>query len=242
MKIIRIKLDQKEKDELKKIQKVSSDYRSERALAVLHCANGKKLTWIAKAIDRSYNTVRSWVQDYIKYGIEGLSRSFSPGRPKDLREHLAERIEHYFQHSPCDFGWGEGIWNVKVIIAQYEKETGHNLGESTVFRCLSELGYSYKRAKKTVPKQAPGKEEKLKRLQEITRELAQIQSQSEVEIFFLDESHFTTDPYIAQGWHKRGVPFFPGDAKNSKVDHNIWGIRYKGRYILLEERSYRQQR
>ena len=240
MKIVRIFLDEEQRSKLNSLQK-GSDYRSERALAVLHCADGKRLKWISEALHRSMNTIRSWVHGYIQHGIGGLDRDYSPGRPRDLRERLADRIKEYFQKSPADYGWGEEVWSEKVIAAQFKKETGHDLGEATVYRCLSEMGYSYKRAKKTVPQQAPTKEEKLERIKEIAREIIEMQTSEEVEVFYLDESHFSTEPYVTRGWHPKGVPFFPQDAQNEKINHNFWGIRYQQRYILLDEYTYRER-
>jgi len=97
------------------------------------------------------------------------------------------------------------------------------------------VGYSFKRAKKRVPPNAPTKEEKLARVQEIAREISELKATDDVEIVFLDESHFSTDPYVARGWHKRGEPFFPPDTIQAGERHDTSGIRRDNRLILLEE-------
>jgi len=237
MKIVRIPLNEAEMKELKKLQR-GTGYLSERANAVLLCSEGRKLNWISDTMHRSMNTIRSWIHGYIKHGIKGLERDYSPGRPKNLRETLANHITEYFLKSPSDYGWGEEVWTEKVIVAQFQRETGISLGESTVYRCLRDMGYSYKRAKKTVPSQAPSKAEKLKRVKEIAKEILALECTDDAEIYFQDESHFSTDPYVTRGWHPKGVPFFPTDAQNAQVNHNLWCIRSKGRYILLDECTY----
>jgi len=52
---------------------------------------------------------------------------------------------------------------------------------------------------------------------------------------FLDESHFSTDPYATRGWRKRGKPFFPEDSIKERKMHYLWGIRAGKRFLLLEE-------
>jgi len=235
MKIIKIDLSGEEKRQLEEVRRTPSDYRAERALAVLHCADGQKATWIAQAIGRTIGTICSWLHAYEARQLDGLKRDYSPGRPSFRRQTLLPRIEEYLKLSPRDFGWGEDVWSVKVIKAQFQKEAGRELGDSTITRALREGGYSFKRAKKCVPPNAPTKEEKLARVQEIAREISELKATDDVEIVFLDESHFSTDPYVARGWHKRGEPFFPPDTIQTGERHDIWGIRCGKRLILLEE-------
>ena len=68
---------------------------------------------------------------------------------------------------------------------------------------------------------APSKEEKLQRVQEIASEIAGLRCNGDVEVMFLDESHFSTDPYVVRGWSKRGQPFFPPDSDKTRELHDI---------------------
>jgi len=241
MKILRLDLTELERQQLEDIRRSSSDYRAERALAVLHCVEGKKATWIAGALGRTIGTVCSWLRAYREKGVAGLGREYSPGRPSARRELLLPKLEEYLKLSPRDFGWGEDVWSVKVIIAQYQKETGVRISASTVTRALCDGGYSFKRAKKRVPPNAPSKEEKLACVQEIAGEIAKLKATDDVEVIFLDESHFSTEPYVTRGWHRRGEPFFPPDSGKAGECLHIWGIRRNDRFILLEERKYRKR-
>ena len=240
MKIIKIDLSTEERKILEKLRRNSSDYRSERALAVLHCAKGRKATWIANALGRTIGTVCTWLHAYETEGINGLNRNYSPGRPSFRAKALSPRINEYLKVSPREFGWGESVWSVKVIKAQLKKETGRMVSDSSVLRALQDYGYSFKRAKKRVPADAPSKEEKLIRIKEIAAEISALKTTEDVEVMFLDESHFSTDPYVVRGWHKRGKPFFPPYSEETGEYHNIWGLRHENKFILLEERKYRQ--
>ena len=80
-------------------------------------------------------------------------------------------------------------------MAQFHKETAISLSYHTVYRALHDAGYSCKRAKKTPPVTAPSKEEKIEMVNEIISKINNLNNLDDVEIAFLDESHFTTDPY-----------------------------------------------
>jgi len=72
-------------------------------------------------LKRSSQSIRSWLHAYNKHGIEGLNRNFSPGRPNFRKEVLIPKITEYFTKSPRNYGWGEDVWTVKVLIAEIEK-------------------------------------------------------------------------------------------------------------------------
>jgi transposase len=235
MKTINIKLSSKERKELLKIRQKSTDYRNERALAVLHCDSGKRPCQIAALLMRSSQTICQWLNSYKQNGIKGLDKKFSPGRPSLRKTELIPRLSIYLASSPRDFGWYEDIWSVKVIMAQFKKETGRSICRHTVIRALSDAGYSSKRGKKTTPIHAPSKEEKLKKVRQIAAEINALKETENVEVMFLDESHFSTEPYVIRGWSKKGEPFFPPDSQKERKLHYIWGIRTQKRYYLLEE-------
>jgi len=107
--------------ELEGLRRKYNDYRSERALAVLHCSDGLTATRISEILRRTIQTICTWLHAYEENGINGLSRNFSPGRPNLRRTKLLPRLEEYLQRSPRDYGWGEDVWSTKVMIAQYHR-------------------------------------------------------------------------------------------------------------------------
>jgi len=235
MKTIRIQITEEERKALMLLRQKSGDYRSERALAVLHCADGKHPGQIADMLKRSSQAVCQWLHVYQKDGLAGLDKEYSPGRPSIRKTKLIPKLEEYLFKSPRDFGWGEDVWSVKVLMSQFKKENGFSISRYTVIRALYDEGFTVKRAKKTTPEHAPSKEEKLKRVQEIADEIAKLRNEQDVEVMFLDESHFSTDPYVIRGWSKRGQPFFPSNTDETRRMHDIWGIRTGRRWFLLEK-------
>lgn len=242
MKRLEVKLDEAEQKRLEALRRKYDDYRSERALAILHCAEGMSARKIAAVLLRTEQTVRSWLASYMKEGIAGLSRTYSSGRPSLRAAKFTPRMEEYLSKSPTDYGWGEETWSIKVLIAQYEKETGVKISEDSVERALKDADYSFKRAKLKTPDNSPSKEEKLEKVREIAAEIIELKATKELEVVFLDESHFSTEPYVARGWHKRGKPFFPGDSEKEKGLHNIWRVRTGETVFLLEKFEPGQRR
>jgi len=235
MKTIRIELTNDERTELVNLRNKSGDYRSERALAVLHCADGKRPCQIAEMLKRSSQCICQWLNAYKSERAAGLQKDFSPGRPSKRKMNLIPRLNEYLSKSPRNFGWGEDVWTVKVIQAQFQKESGAKISRFTVIRALEDAGFTAKRAKKAVPLNAPSKKEKLAKVQEIAEEIRRLKLEQDVEVMFLDESHFSTEPYIIRGWSRKGQPFFPQDTFQTRRLYDIWGIRAGNEWFLLEK-------
>ncbi len=235
MKIVKLELSRTERKRLEELQVNGSNQMRERSLALLHCAAGKKITWIAEALNRRHLTIRSWIKAFRENGISGLERSYSPGRPSYRQKELLPRLTEYLERSPRDYGWAEDLWSIKTINAQFEKDFGRQFGGSTIERLLKDAGYSYKRAKKTVPVSAPSKEEKLSRVKEIANEVLELAGTNDIEVVYLDESHFSNEPYVVRGWHKKGQPFSPADAEKQSGVIHFRGLRAKDKIFLLEK-------
>lgn len=233
--MIRIELTAAEKLELYKIRRSTNDYRSERALCVIMNSEGSKIKDIANNLKRSYFTIRNWVLSFKNDRISGLERSYSPGRPSDSREELKSFLNVWLDESPEKYGFIQNCWNKKLIINLYEQETGKTISEDTAERALRDEGYSYKRPKKSTPIHSPSKEEKTARIYEIIKDLKELLTKGETEIFSIDESHFSTEPYLIKGWFKKGRHFFPTDTKTKAKLHDIWRIESEDKIIQLEK-------
>lgn len=57
-------------------------------------ADGQSVADISSSLRRNPHTVRDWLKRYKSFGLSGLSRKFSPGRP-DNKKKVKERIKKY---------------------------------------------------------------------------------------------------------------------------------------------------
>lgn len=235
--MLRLILSKKQLRELRIVRRSTDNPRSERALAVLLNSEGKSAKEISALLKRHYHTVKDWLNRYKKHGILGLSRTYSPGRPSTRSEKLIPLMQKWLKQSPNNYGYQTGLWTVRLIIEEYRKVTGDKISEDTVERGLKDAGFSFKRPKKGLPQSAPSKAEKLKKIESIIKDIQLLikSSAKEVEVFTLDESHFSTEPYLIKGWYKKGEHFFYKDLQEERKLHNIWCIQSKKKTFLLEK-------
>jgi transposase len=240
MKIVKLLLTRQEREDLEYLQTNGSNLQRERSLAVLHCAAGKKLTWIAEALNRRILTIRTWLKSFRENGVAGLARTYSPGRPSFRKTALLPELRSCLSRPPREYGFFEDVWTLGLLKAHFKNKLGSDSSSSTITRLMRDNGYSFKRPKMAVPANAPSKEEKLRRVHEIAREILSMKGDRETITLFLDESHFSTEPYVIRGWHKKGEPFFPEDSAKEGKSFGVWRVQSGGQTFLLEKRGQRQ--
>lgn len=196
--MITIQLKEEAKRDIQKIKNTRSKH-SERALYVLLAATGMKVKNIAEKLNRHEHTVRTWLKAYISQGIKGLISKSPPGRTKVKGAQVEEEIEKILVKTPREFGYQEEGWTVRILIDYFSKKE-IIIKEDTVRRALRRKNWVYKRFAKSVPKNAPNKEEKQKRVGAL---IERIKSDKPDEIFFVDESNFKAGPYVQRGWFKK---------------------------------------
>lgn len=196
--MIRIQLDEEAKNTLQKIKNTRSN-QSERALYVLLSATGMKVKSIAEKLNRHEHTVRTWLKAYIVHGVSGLISKLPPGRTRIKGALVEEEIEKILVKTPREFDYQEEGWTVRIIIDYLLRKKIH-VKEDTVRRALRKKNWVYKRFAKSVPQNAPSKEEKQKRVVEL---IEKIDADKPDKIFFVDESNFKTGPYVQRGWFKK---------------------------------------
>lgn len=239
--MIRVHLTAEQTAELEKFRHQASSKDSEKALMVLLSADGKSVNDISTVLKRNPHTVRDWLKRYQRKGLSGLSREYSPGRPDDKRNKVKERIEEILHHPPSRYGYQDHVWTVPLIAYDIEKNSNISVSTDTVVRALKNSGYSYKRPSRTVPVTAPTKEEKLAVIAGLIEDIKTLTSSKDSVIYALDEAHFSTEPYLVQGWFKkRWPPWDTGFAKEGK-SHILWLLESDNAKILLEKVSQAKQ-
>ena len=170
---------------------------------------GHSVPQIAKRLERAEQTVRAWLKAYQREGIEGLSAAPRPGRPPLKGQALDQQLEILRNHSPADFGYLEAAWTVGLIrhqLASRQLEVsdstvrrqtyGGAVGSTNASpeRCLAASG-ARKKARVADPK-SPSL---------IVASISERRLKCPVEVFFVDETHFSDEPYLQRGWFRCGV-------------------------------------
>ncbi len=204
--MIKVSINKEQQKELKRFRSLASSKDSEKALMVLLSSEGKTVAQIAESLKRNPHTVRDWLKRYNKSGIKGLLRKYSPGRPDKKRSAVKEHIRKILVSSPVRHGCQDHVWSVPLITHDAAAKLNISVSSGTVNRALNSMGYSYKRPAKTMPACAPTKEEKVRRIKSMLKDIKAVVSKAETEIYVLDESHFSTRPYLVRGWFKKRQP------------------------------------
>jgi len=232
--MIRVQINQEERDLLQRFRGQSSSKNSEKALMVLLNADGESAVKISGRLNRNPHTVRFWLKRYLAEGVEGLQRKKASGRPSDKRKECIQVIKKVLPQSPQKFKYQDSVWSIPLI-RDYLK-TAHKIevSEDTLTRGLKDLGYSYKRPSKTVSPKAPSSEEKQEAVKTIIESIGKLLTEKSCEIFALDESHFSTEPYLVRGWFKKRWPPQDTEFQQKRKLHHVWMLKSKKEAFLLE--------
>lgn len=233
--MIRIKLDKKGRTELEKYRRQASSKNSEKGLMVIMSAGGARVNEIAQKMRRNPHTVRMWLTRYKDKGIEGFSRLYSHGRPSNLREGVKSCVEEILKSLPTEYGYHYSIWSVGLMVHHMKNKFNIKTSADTVERALKDMNYTCKRIAKTVSKNAPSKEEKAKQVTKMVNEILDLVKKKDCEIFALDESHFSTDPYVVRGWQKKRWAIENTMFNEKRKNHILWMLESSNKKILLEK-------
>ena len=233
--MIKVSIDTEQQKELERFRALASSKDSEKALMVLLSSEGRNVSQISKALKRNPHTVRDWLKRYNIDGIKGLGRKYSPGRPDEKRAKLKAHIKEILLDSPVKHGYQDHVWSVPLIVYDAASKLDLSISGDTVTRALKVMGYSYKRPSKTVPARAPTKNEKAEMVQTMIEGIKDILSKGETEIYALDESHFSTEPYLVRGWFKKRWPPQNRNKLQARKSHILWVLKSGDSEILLEE-------
>jgi len=233
--MIQVKLIDDVERKLEEYRGQASSKNSEKVLMVLMSNNGKSAVEISRILKRHPHTVRMWLKRYQQEGIKGLDRRYSPGRPKWLRKEIKICIEDILEKSPRDFGYHVGLWTVALMVHYLKTRKGLVVSEDTVERALKDMDFTYKRSALGVSINAPSGEEKAREVKRIVKEIRTLTQEKDCEIVALDESYFSTEPYVVRGWQKKRWPPKDTLSGDETATHVIWMLESQDKKILLEK-------
>ncbi|BCA96501.1 hypothetical protein TUM19329_28620 [Legionella antarctica] len=200
--MIRISLNEEERAALKRLRLERKSNIGERAHYVLLAASGMSAPEISRHLNRNIITIRLWLNRYVKQGLSGFTPRKPPGRPAKKAPLIETHLQELLSKSPQDYGYQEAGWQLNLLRDWFEKK-GCKACDNTLMKSLNMLGFVYKRFSKTMPQNAPTAAEKKIKIGGIVERIKKEPSE-DIEIFFVDESHFSNQPYVSCGWFKCG--------------------------------------
>jgi putative transposase len=175
-----------------------------RVQAVLLAKQGWTASQIAQSLGCSLRSVKNWVAQYNRGGLEALREQPRPGRPRSLAPEHYPRLKQRLDAPPTPED-GVCVLRAADIRRILEREFGATMGRQAVYDLLHRLGYS-----DLMPR--PHHEDANPEVQAFFKEIVVEQIDAiaadhpdqEVRVYFQDEARFGTQGTITRVWARRG--------------------------------------
>jgi transposase len=154
---LRLELSKEQKKELLLFMRRTRDkeeYR--RAYAVKQKIEGAPYRIIAKDIGVNYRNVYDWINNYRKFGLDGIRNKRKNGgrRPVISTAKNKEMIKDIvLNKSPRTFGYLKNTWSVRLLATYLSSLLGMNVSRSQTWRIIHDLGIVYKQPKLELKKE-----------------------------------------------------------------------------------------
>ena len=116
-----------------------------RVQGILMSLAGHTTGEIANHLKVHRSTVPLWIDQWNRYGPEGLWEGYRSGRPAGLSREERERLCDLLDSGPVAYGWETGIWTSPLVCQVIEAEFGPRYHAGHVRKLLQQLGYSVQR-------------------------------------------------------------------------------------------------
>jgi transposase len=116
-----------------------------RIQGILMSLDGHTAGEIADHLKVHRSTVPLWIDQWNRYGKEGLLEGHRSGRPTALSRQDRERLCDILDSGPVAYGLETGIWTSPLVRHVIEEEFGLQYHTGHVRKLLRQLGYSLQR-------------------------------------------------------------------------------------------------
>jgi len=160
-----------------------------KAEALILKSHGLKHKDICRITDITGNTLRSYLCEYQKGGIEEIKK-VNLYKPRSEMMNHAETIENYFKKNPPA--------GIKEAMAKIKELTGINRTENRVREFLRRIGMK-RRKIGMIPAKADTEEQEKFLKTEMTPRLEEAKAGNRA-VFFVDGAHFVLSPFLGYLW------------------------------------------
>jgi transposase len=126
-----------------------------RLHGVLLVSQGLSCRRVAEYLGQDAVTVQRWVGRFNERGFAGLQEIERPGRPRSLNEPRWSRLEADLRRSPGDFGYGQNLWDGKVLSHHLQQRYGVDLGVRQCQRLFRQMGFRRRKPRPLIAQADP---------------------------------------------------------------------------------------
>jgi putative transposase len=208
--MLRIKLNEPQKDELRQVARQAVGRVSERAHFALLSAAGYSSPEIGELMGYDVQTVRSWFQSYQERGSAGLKDKPRCGRPCQ-EPYLTAVVQAQAGQPPANSGYLQACWTVALLVLHLAQRFRIMVSPATVRRALHRARFRWKR-----PKLAPARRRDPQADSKRER-IAQILAESEAIVVAEDECDMHLLAVLRAMWQRIGEQIrIPTPGQNAK--------------------------
>ena len=197
-----------------------------RAHGILRSSQGMKIKEIAKIYQVDSDTVAPWLKQWEQPGVASLSEKPRSGRPPKLTLEEQDLAQQYSKEEPR---------GLKQVVERLSQKTAKRLSIASLKRLAKKARLRWKRVRKSL--------KSLRDPAEFTKcqhELAALQKQEDqgkIDLYDVDESGFTLEPYIPYAWQASGTVIEIPATKGTRL--NVLGLmkRKNDLYPYMFEQS-----
>ena len=168
-----------------------------RLLSIRMIWRGMSVCDVADTLVLSDVIVYQWIHRFNAKGLDGLLSRYKGGRPRLISKDAFKQILNVFEEPQKA---GQVHWTAKKFHAYLKEELGVTCSYQTVLNHLKENGYKLKYGR-SWPEAPEGNEAKR---EEFKSRILGLLSESNADVWYMDEAGFDGDPRPRRGWSKRG--------------------------------------
>lgn len=145
------------------IQRTEESRYDHRLHGVLLVSHGMSCTQVGGYLGQSPVTVQRWVQRFNEKGFAGLSEGDRCGRPRRISDAQWDEIEHALRTSPRTLGYGQNIWDGKLLSHHVRATHGIEIGVRQCQRLFRAMGFRRRKPRPLIAKADPEAQKRYKK-------------------------------------------------------------------------------
>jgi transposase len=180
----------------------------QRAHAILLSSKGYTITQLQEIFEVDRDTISVWIDRFEAQGIAGLEDKPRPGRPSIYTDEELNQLKDLVDNEPRQ------LKQAQAILQQNTEKTSCR---ETLKRALKKkLKYTWHRCRRSLKSKRD--QEAFEQAQDTQQTLETLAAMDKINVYYFDESGFSTVPCVPYAWQPRGevreIPSFPSKRLN----------------------------
>jgi transposase len=192
-----------------------------RISALLQLGRGESVAQVAQTFGLGEQTVRDYLQSFLKRGLSSLKYKTSPGRHRKLTAHQRQRLKSWVKAGPLKAGYECACWSALMVQDLIERRFGVSYHPHYVSTLLRNLGFSFQKARFVSDHLNEAKRQEW--LEQTWPKILKLAEAKNALIVFGDEASFAQWGSLSYTWSLKGKqPTVPTSGKRKA--YKVFGL------------------